>query len=72
MIGGGLYAYTIVGVDFNELTGDVKYCIVDPHYTGSDDLKTIVSKGWCGWKDSSFWDPNVFYNLCCPLKSSMY
>lgn len=24
--------------------------IVDPHYTGKDDLKPILSKGWVGWK----------------------
>lgn len=44
MIGGGVLAHTIVGVDFDELTGDVKYLILDPHYTGADELKTITSK----------------------------
>lgn len=44
MIGGGVLAHTIVGVDFDELTGDVKFLIVDPHYTGVDDIKTITSK----------------------------
>lgn len=44
MIGGGVLAHTIIGVDFNELTGDVKYLILDPHYTGSEDIKTITSK----------------------------
>lgn len=28
----------------------VAYLIVDPHYTGKDELKTILSKGWVGWK----------------------
>ena len=28
----------------------VSYLIVDPHYTGKDDLKAILSKGWVGWK----------------------
>ena len=28
----------------------VAYLIVDPHYTGKDDLKAILSKGWVGWK----------------------
>jgi hypothetical protein len=44
MIGGGVLAHTIVGVDFNELTGVVKYMILDPHYTGGEDIKTITSK----------------------------
>ena len=43
-IGGGVLAHTIIGVDFNELTGDVKYLILDPHYTGTEDIKTITSK----------------------------
>ena len=31
--------------------GQVAYLIVDPHYTGKDDdLKSILSKGWVGWK----------------------
>lgn len=44
MIGGGVLAHTIIGVDFDELTGDVKYLILDPHYTGGEDIKTITSK----------------------------
>jgi hypothetical protein len=44
MIGGGVLAHTIIGVDFNELTGEVKYLILDPHYTGSEDIKTITAK----------------------------
>lgn len=68
MIGGGVLAHTIVGVDFDELTGDVKFLIFDPHYTGGEDLKTITSKGWVGWKDVKFWNENSFYNLCCPLR----
>lgn len=44
MIGGGVLAHTIAGVDFNELTGDVKFLVLDPHYTGDDDIKTISNK----------------------------
>ena len=43
-IGGGVLAHTIIGVDFNEITGDVKFLILDPHYTGSEDIKTITNK----------------------------
>ena len=28
----------------------VAYLIVDPHYTGKDELKPILTKGWVGWK----------------------
>lgn len=68
MIGGGVLAHTIIGVDFNEQTGDVKYLILDPHYTGSEDIKTITTKGWVSWKDITFWKENSYYNLCCPIR----
>lgn len=34
MIGGGVLAYTLLGVHFNEATGDCAFLILDPHYTG--------------------------------------
>ncbi|ESN99813.1 hypothetical protein HELRODRAFT_113575 [Helobdella robusta] len=72
MIGGGVLAHTIIGIDFNEETGDVAYLVLDPHYTGPEDLKVIQSKGWCGWKGPDFWSANSFYNICMPLKPSGY
>ncbi|GBN06095.1 Ufm1-specific protease 2 [Araneus ventricosus] len=68
MIGGGVLAHTIIGVDFNEDTGDIKFLILDPHYTGSEDLHTVLNKGWCGWKGIQFWDQTAFYNLCLPQR----
>jgi len=51
MIGGDVKAFTILGVDFSD-EGEVKYLILDPHYTGSDsNYKDIIAKGWCSWKD---------------------
>ena len=42
MIGGDQYAYTILGVDYDEDTKKTKFLILDPHYCGSDDdLKKI-------------------------------
>jgi len=64
--GGGVLAHTILGVDYNRITGEVKFLILDPHYTGADDLTIVQSKGWCGWKDVSFWSKTAFYNLCLP------
>jgi len=72
MIGGGVLAHTIIGVDFNEKSGDASYLVLDPHYTGPDDLATITKKGWCGWKKNSFWDKNAFYNLCLPQRPIEY
>ncbi|XP_052738282.1 ufm1-specific protease 2 isoform X2 [Bicyclus anynana] len=66
MIGGGVLAHTILGVEYNSVTNDTRYLILDPHYTGVDDVTVVVSKGWCGWKNSDFWNKTAHYNLCLP------
>ena len=38
MIGGGQLAFTLLGIDFNERSGEVRFLIMDPHYTGTDDI----------------------------------
>jgi len=68
MIGGGVLAHSIVGVKYNEQTGATRFLIVDPHFTGKDQLKTIQSKGWVGWKGPDFWNQSAHYNLCMPLR----
>ena len=42
--GGGVLAHTILGVDFNEVTGNLKFLILDPHYTGAEDLSVVQDK----------------------------
>ncbi|CAN6342622.1 unnamed protein product, partial [Urochloa humidicola] len=77
MIGGGVLAYTLLGADYNEASGDCAFLILDPHYTGADDLKKIVNGGWCGWKKSvdskgrSFFLKDKFYNLLLPQRPNM-
>lgn len=66
--GGGVLAHTILGVDFNKNTGDLKFLILDPHYTGSEDLQVIQGKGWCGWKSVNFWNKAAYYNMCLPQR----
>ncbi|XP_069055806.1 ufm1-specific protease 2 isoform X2 [Pleurodeles waltl] len=66
MIGGGVLAHTILGVAWNEVTGEIKFLILDPHYTGAEDLQTVLEKGWCGWKGPDFWTQDAYYNLCLP------
>ena len=79
MIGGDVYAHTILGVDIKsdiadlaslDETGEpaVMFLILDPHYKGADtNLKTIISKGWCQWKDPrKFFNQNTFFNICMP------
>ncbi|EDW18227.1 probable Ufm1-specific protease 2 [Drosophila mojavensis] len=72
MIGGGVLAHTIIGVDYCVQTGQAKFLILDPHYTGPDDLATIQIKGWCGWKGLDFWDKKSYYNLCMPQRPILY
>ena len=71
MIGGNNLAHTILGVDFSAQTGDVKFLILDPHYTGVDNLKTVQTKGWCAWKGPEFWNSRVTYNLCLPQRPTV-
>ncbi|XP_028263699.1 ufm1-specific protease 2 [Parambassis ranga] len=68
MIGGGVLAHTILGVAWSETTGQIRYLILDPHYTGAEDLQIITDKGWCGWKGPEFWDQTAYYNLCLPQR----
>ncbi|KRZ94481.1 putative Ufm1-specific protease, partial [Trichinella sp. T8] len=67
MIGGGNLAHTILGVSIDEETGEAKYLVLDPHYAGAEDLKSITQKGWCGWKTVDFWSSDSFHNLLLPL-----
>jgi len=68
MIGGGVLAHTIIGCQLDQLSGDVKFLILDPHYTGSDQkLDEIIKKGWVGWKGLDFWKESAFYNMCVPV-----
>lgn len=62
-----MLAHTILGVDFNESTGESSFLVLDPHFSGDEDLHTVISNGWCGWKMSSFWKPQCFYNLLLPI-----
>lgn len=67
MIGGGVLAHTILGVDYNGETNELRFLVLDPHYTGDDDLDIVQKKGWCAWKPVTFWDKKSFYNCCMPM-----
>lgn len=43
-IGGGVLAHTILGVAWSETSGQIRYLILDPHYTGAEDLQLITDK----------------------------
>ena len=44
LLGGGVLAHTILGVCYNDQTGEIKFLVLDPHYTGKDDTNTIINK----------------------------
>lgn len=71
MIGGGVLAHTILGVAWNPESGDINYLILDPHFTGHEDLALIQKQGWCGWKGPSFWNSKAYYNLCLPQRPAV-
>mmetsp|Transcript_25732 Transcript_25732/g.64620 ORF Transcript_25732/g.64620 Transcript_25732/m.64620 type:complete len:838 (-) Transcript_25732:132-2645(-) len=69
MIGGGVLAYTLLAVDWNQRSGEVRYLILDPHYEGSDQRpRHIVQKGWVAWKSSKLFLKDRFYNLLLPQR----
>ena len=68
--GGGVLAYTILGIYWNEHSAEVYYLILDPHYTGSESLAPIQKK-WCKWHPPSIFRADVFYNLCMPQRPKM-
>lgn len=43
MIGGGVLAYTLLGVAENEEAPEKsEFLILDPHYKGKEEMKTII------------------------------
>lgn len=75
MMGGGALAFTILGVDYNPSSGECQFLILDPHYTGVDDLKAIQTKAVAmegyratpvGWRPASSFTASSFYNLILP------
>jgi hypothetical protein len=76
MIGGGVLAYTLLGVAFDELSGDAAFLILDPHYTGGEDLKKVQAGGWVAWKrlgdgaaaGGPLFVEDTFYNFLLPQR----
>jgi hypothetical protein len=58
-------AYTLLGVAVGD--AGVKFLILDPHYIGADDVRTIVSKKWVAWHGPDLFRADVHYNLCMPI-----
>ena len=75
MIGGGELAFTLLGVDFEERSGEIRFLIMDPHYQGADELGLIQPK-WVGWKsaeslthlNTKLFKADTSYNFCMPTR----
>ena len=39
-----MLAHTILGVTWSETSGQIRFLILDPHYTGAEDLQVITDK----------------------------
>lgn len=76
-IGGGVLAFTILGVHYNSETCQIRFLILDPHYTGAEDIAAIQNQGKknacsgipaVGWHDVKVFRKDSFYNLCLPQR----
>ncbi|CBK22256.2 uncharacterized protein [Blastocystis hominis] len=82
MIGGGVLAFTCIGISIHPKTQDAKLLILDPHYTGKDEVKSILSEkqrleGYfgfgCSWKTlKEVFKASEFYRLCLPQRPFAY
>ncbi|BET03059.1 thiolester hydrolase activity [Nesidiocoris tenuis] len=72
MVGGGQYAYTILGIACGDSPNDTRFLILDPHYVGPHDVKTILRKNGVSWKSVDMFKSGQFYNLCLPLAASTF
>lgn len=70
MIGGGVLAYTMLGIAVNDdKIQDTQFLILDPHYKGDEDWKKITNtkKGGVWWRTCKLFNTKDFYNFCCPI-----
>ena len=77
MIGGGALAFTLLGVSHDEDTGSTKWLILDPHYSGVDDLVNVQGKSYMlegyraipvSWRGLEAFSARSSYNLYLPQR----
>ena len=76
MAGGGVLAYTLLGIWHEPATGEVAFLILDPHYTGEEDLRKVQGGRWVAWQRAGgradaggpLFVPGAHYNLLCPQR----
>jgi Peptidase family C78 len=82
MIGGGVLAYTLLGIAYDEDANEVRFLILDPHFafsgrrdhtteTQANYMKTIKKGKWCAWKGPELFKAGTFYNFCLPQRPAV-
>eukprot|EP00736_Rhodelphis_marinus_P004703 Rmarinus@m.28395 len=72
MMGGGVLAYTLLGVHWDPQTGETRFLILDPHYTGREDASVVRDKGWIAWRSADIFVKGAHYNLCLPQRPIVF
>lgn len=68
-IGGGVLAFTMLGIDWNPETGQIKFLILDPHYTGSEDCEILIfDLHYAGSKDRQSYTAFPFVSIICSFQ----
>lgn len=71
LIGGGVLAWGLVGISYNEDTGEAWFLILDPHLAQStgDSVQDIQKNPLgCNWRPASIFKKDAFYNFLCPQR----
>lgn len=66
-VGGGQYAYTIVGVEWNASTAEAAFLIADPHYAGPDNVDKASTCDRIGRNALCRAVPTLRHETCCLL-----
>ncbi|KAH8584437.1 cysteine protease [Cryptosporidium sp. chipmunk genotype I] len=75
----GDYSYLLVAIQISKdpsspfNLSNVQYLLVDPHYTGKDELESIYKKNGVSWKSASFFksiSKDKYINILLPLNVS--
>ena len=67
MMGGGKLAYTLLGVQWDEKTGECAFLILDPHYTGGR-ISRPSSRGGAGGKNAKTSSRATSTTCSCPYR----
>ncbi len=64
--GGGVRAFVLMGIDYNETKNEVQFLILNPSFRGKATIEELHDKEFVSWRESSFFLKDNFYNFCLP------